>query len=97
MVTNAFKATIDALSDCESKKTCKRAVCSVSVFKAECIKYDVSSQPVSIHLPVSRLLAGKLWESGFLVISCELIIYSFKSIHLSYKCTSLCTLPAGFG
>ena len=26
----------------------------------ECIKYDVSSQPVSIHVPVTRLLAGLL-------------------------------------
>lgn len=26
---------------------------------AKCIKYDVANQPVSIHTPVSRLMAGK--------------------------------------
>ena len=39
--------------------------CSVDLFvvaghKVECIKYDVSTQPVSIHVPVTRLLAGLL-------------------------------------
>ena len=32
----------------------------VAGHKAECIKYDVSAQPVSIHVPVTRLLAGLL-------------------------------------
>ena len=32
----------------------------VADHKVECIKYDVSSQPVSIHVPVTRLLAGLL-------------------------------------
>ena len=32
----------------------------VAGHKVECIKYDVSSQPVSIHVPVTRLLAGLL-------------------------------------
>ena len=31
---------------------------SVGQWKATCIKYDVSTQPVSIHRPVTRLLAG---------------------------------------
>ncbi len=30
----------------------------VAGHKVECIKYDVASQPVSIHVPVTRLLAG---------------------------------------
>lgn len=35
-----------------------REVCSVQV--ADCIEYDVSSLPISVHLPLSRLVAGLL-------------------------------------
>lgn len=31
---------------------------SVAGYKVDCIKYDVSAQAVSIHVPVTRLLAG---------------------------------------
>ena len=38
--------------------SCDWSLVSVGQWKATCIKYDVSTQPVSIHLPVTRLLAG---------------------------------------
>jgi E3 ubiquitin-protein ligase UBR2 len=56
---DAIVASIDMLYECRDRLDAyKTESCSVGEHKCDCIKYDVSSLPISIHLPVSRLLAG---------------------------------------
>lgn len=37
---------------------CNLFACLVANYPGLCIQYDVSKQPVSIHLPLTRLMAG---------------------------------------
>lgn len=55
----AYKITMEILSQCKDKPaTVKRVNNSVAGFMAKCIRYDVASQHVSIHLPLTRFMAG---------------------------------------
>lgn len=53
----AYKQAAQMLSQCRdtTQKSEQHTVCGHTV---KCLKYDVQSQPVSIHLPLSRYLAG---------------------------------------
>ncbi|GAB1601270.1 E3 ubiquitin-protein ligase UBR2-like isoform X2 [Argonauta hians] len=56
---DCFRATLRTLYQCRDKLDAhKMEDCEVAGIVAQCIKYDVASQPVSIHLPVIRLFAG---------------------------------------
>ncbi|KAI0239314.1 E3 ubiquitin-protein ligase UBR2 [Lamellibrachia satsuma] len=57
VLLDAIAMTLNTLVACRDPSA-KMTVCTVGQWKATCIKYDVSTQPVSIHLPVTRLLAG---------------------------------------
>ncbi|KAK3092305.1 hypothetical protein FSP39_001069, partial [Pinctada imbricata] len=59
VLIEAYKITLELLLQCKDKPaTVKREDKTVHGQKARCLKYDVSTQPVSIHLPLSRFLAG---------------------------------------
>lgn len=53
----AYRQAAQMLSQCRdtTQKSEQHTVCGHTV---KCLKYDVQSQPVSIHLPLSRYLAG---------------------------------------
>ncbi|XP_013420461.1 E3 ubiquitin-protein ligase UBR2 isoform X2 [Lingula anatina] len=57
VLIEAYRKVMETL---EKQKQPRRKTEKVSVcgHKVECTKYDVSSQKVSIHLPLSRMLAG---------------------------------------
>ncbi|XP_036362992.1 E3 ubiquitin-protein ligase UBR2 isoform X2 [Octopus sinensis] len=57
--SDCFRSTLCTLYQCRDKLDAhKMEDCDVAGIVAQCIKYDVASQPVSIHLPVIRLFAG---------------------------------------
>eukprot|EP00106_Octopus_bimaculoides_P013402 XP_014780844.1 PREDICTED: E3 ubiquitin-protein ligase UBR2-like [Octopus bimaculoides] len=57
--SDCFRSTLCTLYQCRDKLDAhKMEDCEVAGIVAQCIKYDVASQPVSIHLPVIRLFAG---------------------------------------
>ncbi|XP_061173944.1 E3 ubiquitin-protein ligase UBR2-like isoform X1 [Saccostrea echinata] len=59
----AYKKAAQMLLECRdtTQKSEQQTVCGHTV---KCIKYDVQSQPVSIHLPLTRYLAGLLVNMG---------------------------------
>ncbi|ESO96461.1 hypothetical protein LOTGIDRAFT_115669, partial [Lottia gigantea] len=60
VLLRAYKATLDALYKHERRRELFRYKLFIVVgsHSVRCIKYDVSSQPVSIHLPLTRFLAA---------------------------------------
>ncbi|XP_050407008.2 E3 ubiquitin-protein ligase UBR2 isoform X1 [Patella vulgata] len=59
VLLKAYKETLDALYRCErSSEPNTKERFEVEGHTARCIKYDVATQPVSIHLPLSRFLAA---------------------------------------
>ncbi|XP_053394416.1 E3 ubiquitin-protein ligase UBR2-like isoform X2 [Mercenaria mercenaria] len=58
VLIEAYNRTVEVFNSCKDIDRSKKCQVSVSEWNASCIKYDVSSQPISIHLPVTRLLAG---------------------------------------
>ncbi|CAH1791627.1 unnamed protein product [Owenia fusiformis] len=58
VLLDAYNAGIEILRQCNSEHDTKWETVSVGAHQVSCIKYDVSSQHVSIHLPVSRMVAG---------------------------------------
>lgn len=54
----AFRATLNKLNECKLEGAESREVCTLGDHSASCIPFDVATQPVSIHLPLSRFLAG---------------------------------------
>lgn len=74
LLMNSYIATLHALYKCKDKLDAhKIEQCEVAGHVTDCIKYDVSSQPVSIHLPVIRLLAGLHLHLKFDTFTPELI------------------------
>ncbi|XP_063428523.1 E3 ubiquitin-protein ligase UBR2-like isoform X1 [Mytilus trossulus] len=70
VLIEAFKLTLEFLLKCKDKPaTVKREDKTVCGHKVRCLKYDVSTQPVSIHLPLSRILAGLFLHFGKLGIA----------------------------
>ncbi|XP_060067571.1 E3 ubiquitin-protein ligase UBR2-like isoform X1 [Ylistrum balloti] len=82
----AYKITMDILSQCKDKPaTVKREYKSVAGFKAKCVRYDVSGQHVSIHLPLTRFMAGlclHLEKHGLNFNSPELAMDSLTPVDL---------------
>ncbi|XP_064603615.1 E3 ubiquitin-protein ligase UBR2-like isoform X2 [Liolophura sinensis] len=59
VLISAFRATMKTLQSCKEKpELLKKEKVTIVNRTAKCIKYDVANQPVSIHTPVSRLMAG---------------------------------------
>ncbi|XP_074663047.1 E3 ubiquitin-protein ligase UBR2-like [Tubulanus polymorphus] len=59
VLIEAYKAVIDVLYQCRDQfDSYNRQMCTVAGKEANCIKYDVASQPISIHLSLNRILAG---------------------------------------
>ncbi|XP_052769327.1 E3 ubiquitin-protein ligase UBR2-like isoform X1 [Mya arenaria] len=58
VLVEAYNLTVEALSSCTTVDRNKKEICTVAGHKTECIKFDVSAHHVSIHLPVTRMLAG---------------------------------------
>ncbi|XP_025104421.1 E3 ubiquitin-protein ligase UBR2-like isoform X2 [Pomacea canaliculata] len=56
LLIEAYKETTEALCHCREKVEKERV--EVGGHTAKCIRYDVSSQPVSVHLPVTRFFAS---------------------------------------
>ena len=53
-----LKELVDFISNCPTNEW---ELCG---YRANCLEYDVSSMPVTIHLPFSRLVAGLLLQLG---------------------------------
>uniref|UniRef100_A0A0L8GI50 E3 ubiquitin-protein ligase n=1 Tax=Octopus bimaculoides TaxID=37653 RepID=A0A0L8GI50_OCTBM len=77
--SDCFRSTLCTLYQCRDKLDAhKMEDCEVAGIVAQCIKYDVASQPVSIHLPVIRLFAGLyLHMDKFGICSPEMISQIF--------------------
>ncbi|XP_064624216.1 E3 ubiquitin-protein ligase UBR2-like isoform X2 [Lineus longissimus] len=59
VLIQAYNKCLRTLSQCRDQlDQYKREMVNVGGHEANVIRYDVSTQPVSIHLPVSRLLTG---------------------------------------
>ena len=62
MLVDAFGAAVEMIKNIqhEEEKAHPRKIksCTVGGHTVSCIDYDVCSQSVSIHLPVTRMLAG---------------------------------------
>ncbi|XP_060594831.1 E3 ubiquitin-protein ligase UBR2-like isoform X1 [Ruditapes philippinarum] len=58
VLIEAYNRTIEAFRCCKDIDKIKTTKIEVDEWSAKCIKYDVGSQPISIHLPVTRFLAG---------------------------------------
>ncbi|XP_078484358.1 E3 ubiquitin-protein ligase UBR2-like [Ciona intestinalis] len=59
----------------------------------QCVDYDITEKPVSVHYPLTRLLAGLFVKCGSLGIKFEEIGISFDILSLaepSMRCLSLC-------
>lgn len=70
------------------------AVCGHTV---KCLKYDVQSQPVSIHLPLSRYLAGNLLLCFHVKVSSfPLIIIIINFDYLYTECSIINTAVSWF-
>ncbi|XP_021345433.1 E3 ubiquitin-protein ligase UBR2-like isoform X2 [Mizuhopecten yessoensis] len=82
----AYKITMEILSQCKDKPaTVKHKFKTVAGFKAKCVQYDVSSQHVSIHLPLTRFMAGlhlHLEKHGLNFNSPELAMDSLTPVDL---------------
>ncbi|KAL8590352.1 hypothetical protein ACOMHN_006468 [Nucella lapillus] len=57
LLVEAYKETLDSLYQCRDNKLDKEKY-TVAGHSTKCVKYDVSVQPVSIHLPITRFLAS---------------------------------------
>ncbi|KAL5008356.1 hypothetical protein ScPMuIL_013937 [Solemya velum] len=82
VLVNAYRATVSALVECQPPDDVRREDFTVAGKTAQCIKYSVSTQPVSIHIPVTRFLAGlhvQLGKYGLSVSSSNLL----KDMHPS--------------
>lgn len=58
VLIKAFRATLKKLSEQPRIESAITQVRELADHSATCLQYDVSSEPVSIHLPLSRFLAG---------------------------------------
>ena len=75
---------------------------SVAGHTLKCVRYDVSSQSVSIHLPITRILSGKhlhqfCYAPNFKEVKGHVAfgLYVRPSITLFYACHILRTMHAG--
>ncbi|KAK6637539.1 hypothetical protein RUM44_007961 [Polyplax serrata] len=58
VLIKAFRATLVKLNECGMEIMPVMEVRELADHSANCIQFDVATQPVSIHLPLSRFLAG---------------------------------------
>ncbi|XP_052273758.1 E3 ubiquitin-protein ligase UBR2-like isoform X2 [Dreissena polymorpha] len=58
VLIQSYNKTVEAFNACKNLDAIKKESCTVAGRQAECLKYDVETQPISIHLPVTRVLAG---------------------------------------
>ncbi|KAK4308495.1 hypothetical protein Pmani_019811 [Petrolisthes manimaculis] len=58
VLIKTYRMLMKALGDLGTEATRRRYVRELLDYSVSCIEYDVSSAPVSIHLPLSRLVAG---------------------------------------
>ncbi|XP_034933670.1 E3 ubiquitin-protein ligase UBR2 [Chelonus insularis] len=58
VLVKAFRAVLKKLGEQSGNDSTPRVLREIEHHSASCIQYDVSSEPVSIHLPLSRFLAG---------------------------------------
>ncbi|KAG7160528.1 E3 ubiquitin-protein ligase UBR2-like 2, partial [Homarus americanus] len=58
VLIKAYRALMKDLGNLCTEATRRRYVRELLDYSVSCIEYDVSSAPVSIHLPLSRLVAG---------------------------------------
>ncbi|XP_069190099.1 E3 ubiquitin-protein ligase UBR2 isoform X3 [Procambarus clarkii] len=58
VLIKAYRLLMKSLGDLGTEATRRRYVRELLDYSVSCIEYDVSSAPVSIHLPLSRLVAG---------------------------------------
>ncbi|XP_048259504.1 E3 ubiquitin-protein ligase UBR2-like isoform X2 [Haliotis rufescens] len=56
ILTVAYKETLEALYQC--RDSAKREKCEAAGYNTKSVKYDVSGQPTSIHLPLTRFLSA---------------------------------------
>lgn len=64
VLIKAFRATLNKLNECKLEGTQTNEVRELADHSATCIQFDVATQPVSIHLPLSRFLAGLYLHLG---------------------------------
>ncbi|XP_069939421.1 E3 ubiquitin-protein ligase UBR2 isoform X2 [Cherax quadricarinatus] len=58
VLIKSYRLLMKSLGDLGTEATRRRYVRELLDYSVSCIEYDVSSAPVSIHLPLSRLVAG---------------------------------------
>ncbi|XP_071525838.1 LOW QUALITY PROTEIN: E3 ubiquitin-protein ligase UBR2 [Panulirus ornatus] len=58
VLIKAYRLLMKSLGELGTEATRRRYVRELLDYSVSCIEYDVSSAPVSIHLPLSRLVAG---------------------------------------